>query len=134
MCAIAGMIDLPSDQQIIENMEQTMLRRGPDGSGYYTEAGCTLLHTRLAIIDPENGAQPMHLCWQGEHFVLTYNGELYNTREITEQLVKLGHSFETRTDTEVVLRAYAQWGEACLAYLNGIFAFGIWEERRRRLF
>lgn len=134
MCGIAGMVGLRSDRKLQEEMLGTMRRRGPDGYGIFQEDACCLLHSRLAIIDPEGGAQPMHLSWQNEKYTIVYNGELYNTREIREQLLKCGHVFETTSDTEVVLHAYAQWKESCLERFNGILAFGVWEHNRKRLF
>ncbi len=132
MCAIAGILSLPALN--IEKMLSTMTRRGPDGSGTYRDAHCCLLHRRLAIIDLQGGRQPMALSWAGEEYVLVYNGELYNTEEIRRELLLAGHSFLGHSDTEVVLHAYAQWGEGCLEKMNGIFAFGIWETGRKRLF
>jgi len=134
MCAIAGIIGLPFDAQILDTLLSTMLHRGPDGTGQYVGQSCCLLHTRLAIIDPLGGAQPMYLQWGGENYVITYNGELYNTQILRDELSALGHSFLTHSDTEVVLHAYAQWKEECVNRFNGIFAFGIWEEKSRRLF
>ncbi len=134
MCAIAGVIGLTCDDESVLKMMQTMLRRGPDGNGCYSDLHCTLLHTRLAIIDLEGGRQPMELQWAGEHYVISYNGELYNTREVREQLNTLGHRFYGHSDTEVVLHAYAQWGEEALHKLNGIFAFAVWEKKAKRLF
>jgi len=134
MCAIAGFADLKTTDEIRNGMLRTMQRRGPDGSGSYTAENCTLLHTRLAIIDPEGGAQPMELELRGECFHLVYNGELYNTEEIRYLLLKEGHSFLGHSDTEVVLHAYAQWGAQCVERLNGIFAFAVWETRKKRLF
>lgn len=115
-------------------MLSTMLRRGPDGSGSYTAGPCTLLHARLAVIDPVGGAQPMGLDDSQEHYQIVYNGELYNTAVIRRELEKLGHTFHGHSDTEVVLHSYAQWGEACVEKFNGIFAFAVWEEKRNRLF
>ena len=134
MCAIAGVIGLDCDEKTIFKMMETMLRRGPDGNGYYQQDLCTLLHTRLAIIDPEGGKQPMVLQWAGEDYVISYNGELYNTEEVRNALKNLGHSFCGTSDTEVVLHAYAQWGEEALQKLNGIFAFSVWEKKAKRLF
>ena len=111
-----------------------MAHRGPDGKGSYCWEDTVLLHARLAIIDPQGGRQPMQLTWAGESYVIVYNGELYNTGEIRSDLIKEGHSFESHSDTEVLLHAYAQWGEGCLERLNGIFAFAVWEERKKRLF
>ena len=134
MCAIAGVLDLPVTAEMPEKMKQTMLRRGPDGSGVHQEPGCTLIHTRLAIIDPLGGAQPMMLEWGGETLVLVYNGELYNTEELRQELRGLGHTFGGHSDTEVVLHSYAQWGSGAVERFNGIFALAVWEQRRRRLF
>ena len=134
MCAIAGILGLPFDSQVLDTMLRTMLHRGPDGTGSYMERECCLLHSRLAIVDPIGGAQPMHLCWSGEEYVITYNGELYNTQQLRDTLIGLGHEFETRSDTEVVLHAYAQWEEDCVNRFNGIFAFGVWEKKKKRLF
>ena len=134
MCAIAGAVGLPLQPQIRQKMLSTMHRRGPDGNGEYVGSGVTLLHARLAIIDPEGGAQPMFMEWAGERFILVYNGELYNAGELREQLLSLGHRFMGHSDTEVVLHSYAQWGRDCLIRFNGIFAFAVWEEKRRRLF
>lgn len=134
MCAIAGILGLPFNAKILDGMLCTMLHRGPDGTGSYMERECCLLHSRLAIIDPAGGAQPMDLRWAGEEYVITYNGELYNTQELRESLVVLGHEFFTQSDTEVVLHAYAQWKERCVDKFNGIFAFGVWEKNQKRLF
>lgn len=134
MCAISGCIGLPINESCMETMLQTMARRGPDGRGVFSGQGCTLLHTRLAIIDPQGGSQPMALHWGGEDYHITYNGELYNTRELRSALEELGHNFKTHSDTEVVLHCFAQWREDCLSKMNGIFAFGVWEEKAQRLF
>ena len=125
MCAIAGILDLPYNESVIQNMLGSMARRGPDGSGVAMSAGKCLLHTRLAIIDPKGGQQPMQLTWKGKRYTLIYNGELYNTEEIRKELLRLDHHFEGHSDTEVLLHAYAQWGENCLQRLNGIFAFAV---------
>lgn len=134
MCAIAGFVHLRAEEEHMGKLLDTMRRRGPDGSGIYRSRDCTLLHTRLAIIDPEGGAQPMEMEWAGERFHISYNGELYNTEEMRKDLVALGHHFRGHSDTEVVLHAYAQWGAKCLEMFNGIFAFAIWEEYGKRLF
>ena len=109
MCAIAGIIGLPFDSQILDTFLSTMLHRGPDGTGSYMERGCCLLHSRLAIIDPARGTQPMVLQWEKEEYVISYNGELYNTEELRNELLNLGHKFLTHSDTEVVVHAYAHW-------------------------
>ena len=134
MCAIAGILGLDCDDRTAEKLLATMSRRGPDGKGVYRSDDCTLLHTRLAIIDLLGGRQPMTVSLEGEVYTITYNGELYNTEEIRQTLTALGHRFEGHSDTEVVLHAYIHWKEVCLQHLNGIFAFGVYEEKRRRLF
>lgn len=134
MCGIAGILGPRIGDDRRRKILETMHRRGPDGSGYYEYERLTLLHTRLAIIDPEKGAQPMELTFGGEHYVIVYNGELYNTEQLRRELMDLGHQFVTRSDTEVLLHAYVQWREKALDRLNGIFAFAVWEEKGRRLF
>lgn len=134
MCAIAGVIGKEIESKAALRMFSTMARRGPDGQGIEKRNDCTLLHTRLAIIDPAGGAQPMRFSCRGEAYYIVYNGELYNTNEVRQTLTALGHEFTGHSDTEVLLHAYAQWGKECLYRLNGIFAFGIWEENKKTLF
>lgn len=134
MCAISGVIALDLSEETAIRMLRSMRRRGPDGEGIVRSGEAVLLHTRLAIIDPDGGAQPMHLHWQEEDYTLVYNGELYNTEEVRGELARLGHRFLGYSDTEVVLHAYAEYGKDCVEHFNGIFAFGVWESRRRRLF
>lgn len=132
MCAIAGIIGLSYDDNLINDMLLTMKRRGPDDRGYYFNKDVCLLHTRLSVIDPEGGKQPMHLQWDGQHYTIVYNGELYNTEEIRMELLRFGHTFLGHSDTEVVLHSFVQWGESCVHKFNGIFAFAVmhWEEKR----
>ena len=134
MCAIAGMLGLDFNNQIMDKMLSTMLRRGPDEQGTFIDRDCVLLHSRLSVIDPNGGKQPMQLQWAGENYTLIYNGEIYNTQELRQQLQASGHIFQGHSDTEVVLHAYAQWGEDSLEHMNGIFAFAVWEHNRKRLF
>ena len=134
MCAIAGILDLPYDENIIRSIMSTMRRRGPDGKGTYTTLGRCILHTRLSIVDPSGGNQPMILDQGNMRYVLTYNGELYNTEQLRRELMDLGHQFDGHSDTEVVLHAYAQWKESALERMNGIFAFAVLEEPGGRLF
>ena len=134
MCAIAGIFDLEYNRTILDAMLSSMKHRGPDDTGILElNQGC-LLHTRLAVIDPEGGKQPMDLKRAGERYTIVYNGELYNTQEVRNLLSMLGHVFEGHSDTEVVLHAYAEWGQYCLDRLNGIFAFAVWEHQNHRLF
>ncbi len=134
MCGIAGMVKVEWNEQILRKMEVTMARRGPDSRGIVKLGECILLHSRLAIIDLEGGKQPMELCCGNECYVVVYNGELYNTLELREELQAMGHSFRTHSDTEVVLHAYAQWKENCVHKFNGIFGLAVWEKSRKRLF
>ena len=134
MCGIAGILGPILDADKISVIQKTMHRRGPDGNGYYQYDHLTLLHSRLAIIDPAGGRQPMELSFGGEEYVITYNGELYNTAELRGELERKGHQFTTDCDTEVVLHAYAQWKEGALDRFNGIFAFAVHEKRSGRIF
>lgn len=134
MCGIAGWVDWEEDlthhRPLIERMNQTISKRGPDAQGCWLSPRAALAHRRLCVIDPQGGKQPM--VYQG--YTLTYNGEIYNFRELRQELQSRGHAFGTQSDTEVLLHAYAEWGEACVDHLNGIFAFGLWDEQRQRLF
>ena len=134
MCAIAGVLGLTYTEEIIKTMLATMERRGPDGKGsYQTNDGC-LLHTRLAIVDLSGGAQPMVLDHGNERYIISYNGELYNTEELRSELLSCGHSFYGHSDTEVLLHGYVQWKEGVLEKCNGIFAFAVLEEHSGRVF
>ena len=119
MCAISGMIGLQASADTIQTMLATMHRRGPDDRGVFQEEDVTLLHARLAIIDPVNGRQPMVLQQSGETYLLVYNGELYNTEELRREMVAAGHGFTGHSDTEVVLHAYAEYGEGCVDRFKG---------------
>ena len=134
MCAIAGIIGLNYDEETLQNILKTMERRGPDVSGRHCTPDAALLHITLAIIDPQGGKQPMTLNWGGQDYTLVYNGELYNTQELRQELIAAGHQFTGHSDTEVVLHAYAEFGADCVNRFNGIFAFAVWEEKNRRLF
>lgn len=134
MCAIAGIIGLPCDESTAAAFLSTMNRRGPDEYGIFQDQDTTLLHTRLSIIDPDGGQQPMSLKWGNTTYVLVYNGELYNTEELRTTLLKSGHVFSGHSDTEVLLHSYAEWEEKCLDMLNGIFAFAICDTRKKQIF
>ena len=134
MCAIAGYLAMSDTEAIRRAMLSTMTRRGPDATGIYTMEDAVLLHARLAVIDPEGGRQPMTYCKNGETYTIVYNGELYNVPELRKELEQLDHTFEGHSDTEVLLHSYAQWGADCLTKLNGIYAFAVWETKRKRLF
>jgi len=134
MCAIAGILGLSFSETTVNQMLDTMKRRGPDDTGVYVSPLIALLHSRLAVIDPVGGAQPMKLRYNGVNYCIVYNGELYNTDELRKELINKGHIFVSHSDTEVVLHSYAQWGERALDMLNGIFAFAVWNEQEESLF
>ncbi|MDR3178710.1 MAG: asparagine synthase (glutamine-hydrolyzing) [Oscillospiraceae bacterium] len=139
MCGIVGWVDYKEDLSeklpVIDKMSQTLLNRGPDESGVYKERHVLFAHRRLIVVDPEGGKQPMTFIGNGDKYTLIYNGEIYNTKEIKEKLKLEGnYEFESHSDTEVILKAYAHWKENCLEYLNGIFAFAVWDHNRQSLF
>ena len=138
MCGITGWAsfqrDLRTSRQIMQAMTQTLNKRGPDDENVWCSEHVAFGHRRLAVIDLIGGKQPMTKNYDGSNYVITYNGELYNTDEIRSELQKRGHHFTTHSDTEVLLTAYIEWKEQCVDYLNGIFAFGVWDEREQSLF
>lgn len=135
MCGIAGVLHLdgaPASPAAVERMTQAVAHRGPDGDGQFMDGPFGVGHRRLAIIDPSPaGAQPM--ATPGGRFVIAYNGEVYNYRELRVELEALGHRFHSGTDTEVVLKALAAWGADALARFNGMFAFALWDRDEQRL-
>ncbi|MBM3676816.1 MAG: asparagine synthase (glutamine-hydrolyzing) [Actinobacteria bacterium] len=136
MCGIAGILDLRErtvDPHELHRMARAIRHRGPDDVGVHVSANVGLLNVRLAVIDPtEAGHQPM--ASDDGRLVLVYNGELYNFRELAAELRDLGHGFRSRTDTEVVLRAFEQWGPACVERFNGMFALAVWDARAGEIF
>lgn len=138
MCGIAGWINfrenISDNITSVEKMTDKLEKRGPDNSGFYTEENAILGHRRLVIVDAEGGAQPMTRYKGGHKYVLVYNGELYNTDEVRDDLIKLGYKFESYSDTEVLLVAYMEWGEEALKHINGIYAFGVWNQDEKSLF
>ena len=138
MCGIAGWLDYETDfyskSKEISEISLSLKSRGPDQKGEYIGRGFALIHRRLAIIDIENGRQPMTFSYHGKKYTIVYNGELYNTEEIRQELIYSGFQFLGHSDTEVVLKAYVYWGEKAVTKLNGIFAFGIYEEKEKTLF
>ena len=133
MCGIAGFIS-PSraDAAALVPMLARIAHRGPDGQGTFVEGPAALGHCRLAIIDLQGGAQPLYS--EDKNFVVVFNGEIYNYRELTAELTALGHTFATRTDTEVLLHGWEQWGRELLPRLRGMFAFALWDRRAQVLF
>jgi asparagine synthase (glutamine-hydrolysing) len=130
MCGICGYVG-PGRETILETMAATLAHRGPDGAGRFVVEGVGLAHRRLAVIDLEGGAQPMT---DAAGNVLVFNGEIYNFRELRRELEAFGQRFATRSDSEVLLAAYRQWGRECLSRLRGMFAFALWDAERRELF
>lgn len=137
MCGIAGLIsfkeDMRQEADVCEKMQKAMIRRGPDQRGIILSRDAAFIHTRLAVIDIDGGRQPMTLRAGENTYTIVYNGELYNTDELRNELVGDG-GFETSSDTEVVLRSFMKWGEKCVDKFNGIFAFAIHDEKERRVF
>lgn len=138
MCAIAGAIGMSdmfiNDPKTAIDIRNCLKHRGPDQDGFYISDDAVLIHTRLAIIDIENGTQPMITKENGEEYVLVYNGELYNTDEIRNELISLGYNFKTHSDTEVVLKAFIEWREDAPKRFNGIYGFAVWEVNKKSLF
>lgn len=138
MCGITGWVDWENNQfdikAVIEEMTATLTPRGPDAKGLWLSDNCVLGHRRLAVMDVENGAQPMIRYKHEQPFVIVYNGELYNANELRDQLIHKGWSFTTTCDTEVLLVAYLHFGKQCLDYFNGIYAFAIWDVEKQHLF
>ncbi|GAA2335848.1 asparagine synthase (glutamine-hydrolyzing) [Dactylosporangium salmoneum] len=138
MCGIAGWVDLERDvraeQAAARAMTGTMALRGPDAEGLWVREHVAFGHRRLAVIDLAGGAQPMVVEEDGREIAaITYSGELYNYRELRDELRDRGHRFRTESDTEVALRAYVEWGEDFVDLLNGMYAFGVWDVRREKL-
>lgn len=138
MCGITGWAsfqkDLRTSNEILKLMTQTLNKRGPDDENIWCSEHIAFGHRRLAVIDLIGGKQPMKKVHDGANYVITYNGELYNTEELRKELQNRGHVFTTHSDTEVLLTAYIEWKERCVDFLNGIFAFGIWDEQSQSLF
>jgi asparagine synthase (glutamine-hydrolysing) len=136
MCGITGIYNRnlePVSSKILERMNQRITHRGPDGDGVWTDGSVGLGHTRLAIIDlSPMGHQPMMS--RDGRYVITYNGEVYNFRELRVELESLGYPFHSKTDTEVVMNAFAEWGVQALSKMNGMFAFAIWDQKERLLY
>ena len=133
MCGIAGFISpARADAAALVPMLARIAHRGPDGQGTFVEGPAALGHCRLAIIDLQGGAQPLYS--EDKNFVVVFNGEIYNYRELTAELTALGHTFATRTDTEVLLHGWEQWGRELLPRLRGMFAFALWDRRAQVLF
>ena len=138
MCSICGMIDFYNRENITEvevtDMGKTMHRRGPDAHDTYVCENVAFHHNRLAVIDVENGSQPMKATVDGREFVIVYNGEIYNSADLRAEMEPYGFKFETDCDTETVLKAYICFGEECPKKLNGIFAFAVYDKNSKKVF
>ena len=135
MCGIVGFSFTECRRAVLPVLQDgiaALSHRGPDGSGTLIRDRIALGHSRLAIIDLDGGAQPMKSA-DGRH-AITFNGEIYNYREIRDELIGIGHTFRTQSDTEVILEAYREWGKACVQRLRGMFAFAIADFNARQLF
>lgn len=133
MCGIVGFTGQQTDKKsILNHMMDTIAHRGPDGSGSFLDDTVALGHRRLAIIDLEGGTQPMFN--ENENLVVVFNGEIYNFQALQAELEAKGHQFATRSDTEVLLHGYEEWGKTLLQRLRGMFAFAIWDRTAQTLF
>jgi asparagine synthase (glutamine-hydrolysing) len=133
VCGITGWVDFEQDltgqRAIVEAMTETMACRGPDDAGVWCSERALIGHRRLAVVDIPGGVQPA----ADGPAVLTFSGEIYNFRELRRELESFGHVFRTRSDTEVLLRSWLQWGSGCLPRLNGMFAFAVWDSAKQEL-
>jgi asparagine synthase (glutamine-hydrolysing) len=135
MCGICGKAALSSTDRVdpatVERMMETLFHRGPDDQGMYVTKQVALGHRRLSIIDLNTGKQP--ICNEDGTVWIVYNGEIYNFKQLKQELVQSGHVFATNTDTEVIVHVYEQYGEECLSKLRGMFAFALWDDRKKIL-
>ncbi|GHA37056.1 XrtA/PEP-CTERM system amidotransferase [Photobacterium aphoticum] len=136
MCGISGIFNLhrstPIDEALLKRINRLQQHRGPDDEGYYVDAFAALAHRRLSIIDLSGGHQPLFN--EDNSVVVVFNGEIYNYRELAQELSALGHQFRTLSDTEVIVHAWEAWGEDCVKRLRGMFAFAVWDTNTRTLF
>lgn len=133
MCGICGFTKeniLASDKGLIKRMNDLLWHRGPDEEGYFYDKNIALGHRRLSIIDLKKGKQPM----ETERYVIVFNGEIYNFQDLRRGLKKRGYSFKTDSDTEVLLKMYEAYQEKCIDYLEGMFAFAVWDKKKKELF
>ena len=138
MCGIVGFVNykknLPNKRNILNNMLQTLSKRGPDEEGIYIDNNASLGHKRLIVLDPQGGKQPMVEKFSAGEFVVIYNGQIYNKKELRKTLSENGFSFRSHSDTEVLLKSYIYYGKDVVNHLNGVFAFAIWNTKTKELF
>lgn len=136
MCGITGIFDIRGKREVsrdlLSRMNETQFHRGPDEGGMHIEPGLGLGHRRLSIIDLSSGQQPLFN--EDRTVVVTYNGEIYNFPELTDELKRLGHLFRTHCDTEVIVHAWEEWGRSCVDRFRGMFAFALWDRNLETLF
>ncbi len=136
MCGIVGIFDLNGsgiiDRDLLHKMNETQFHRGPDAGGLHVEPGVGLGHRRLSIIDLSSGKQPMEN--EDSSVIVTFNGEIYNFPELSDELKAAGHIFKTHSDTEVIVHAWEEWGEDCVKRFRGMFAFAVWDRNKKTLF
>lgn len=130
MCGIAGFYGFRNDP-LIKDISEEIKHRGPDGDGFYYSDTATLLNRRLAIIDVAGGDQPIYN--ENKTIAVVYNGEIYNYRELTAELKKAGHKFRTKSDTEIIVHGYEEWGDKCFDKLNGMFAIALYDIKKKKL-
>lgn len=138
MCGIVGFVNFKKDiseyRNVLNNMNETLSKRGPDEEGYYISEHVALGHKRLIVIDPEGGKQPMMERYEYGEYIIVYNGQIYNSKELREILIDNGFEFNSHCDTEVLLKSYIHFGNNVVHHLNGIFAFAIWNTKTEELF
>ncbi|MGF1700973.1 amidotransferase 1, exosortase A system-associated [Photobacterium makurazakiensis] len=136
MCGISGIFNLrqpyPIDKAMLEKINRLQSHRGPDDEGYYFDEFVGLAHRRLSIIDLSGGHQPIFN--EDKTISVVFNGEIYNFQELADELIALGHQFNTLSDTEVIVHAWESWGEDCITRFQGMFAFALWDSNKRKLF
>src|SRR5438477_6090870 len=136
MCGLVGIFDTRGrrevSRELVSRMNEAQRHRGPDEVGLHVEPGLGLGHKRLSIIDLSTGQQPLYN--EDRSVVIVYNGEIYNYRELIPELTRLGHVFRTKSDTEVIVHGWEQWGEDCVRRFRGMFAFALWDRNRETLF
>lgn len=138
MCGLVGFAnpfkDVSSFRNVLNNMNNEIAKRGPDEDGMYFEENVCLGHKRLIVIDPDGGKQPMIFRYQGNAYSLVYNGQIYNTKELKDELSENGFTFDGHSDTEVLLKGFSFWKYDIIHKLNGIFSFAIWNSKEKELF
>ena len=138
MCGFVGFAnfkeDVSKNKNILEKMNQTLIKRGPDEEGYYIDKHIGLAHKRLIVVDPEGGKQPRLEKFSFGTYVIVYNGQIYNTKELKKVLIDNDFSITTHSDTEILLKSYIHYGKDVVNHLNGVFAFVIWDTNTNELF